>query len=121
MSLINDPRNPYSHVYTVDRLGNIVGGADIRYVNTTTDTMKKLAINVLKSGNPVWFGCDVGKPYIYIRCGLNNLANIYLNIQANSATEMLDRWTQRSLITSLHLILISAFLKLNAYCMGKVL
>ncbi|CEP18297.1 hypothetical protein [Parasitella parasitica] len=61
ISLINDPRNPYSRAYTVSRLGNIVGGGDIKYVNTTIATMKKLAIDVLKSGNPVWFGCDVGQ------------------------------------------------------------
>ncbi|KAL9542405.1 hypothetical protein MBANPS3_008636 [Mucor bainieri] len=61
MSLINDPRNTYSRAYTVARLGNIVGGGDIKYVNTTIATMKKLAVDVLKSGNPVWFGCDVGQ------------------------------------------------------------
>jgi bleomycin hydrolase len=61
MSLINDPRNPTDTLYTVDRLGNVVGGGPIRYVNTTAGTLKKLAINVLKSGRPVWFGCDVGR------------------------------------------------------------
>lgn len=61
MSLINDPRNPYNRAYTVARLGNIVGGDDIKYINTTTSVMKKLAVDVLKSGNPVWFGCDVGQ------------------------------------------------------------
>jgi bleomycin hydrolase len=61
MSLINDPRNPINKLYTVDRLGNIVGGKPIRYVNTLSETQKQLAINVLKSGRPVWFGCDVGQ------------------------------------------------------------
>ncbi|KAI7849864.1 peptidase C1B, bleomycin hydrolase [Circinella umbellata] len=61
LSLINDPRNPYEKLYTVSRLGNIVGGGPIRYVNTQAETLKKLAINVLKSGRPVWFGCDVGQ------------------------------------------------------------
>ncbi|KAI7904643.1 peptidase C1B, bleomycin hydrolase [Cokeromyces recurvatus] len=61
MSLINDPRNAYSRVYTVARLGNVVDGGEIKYVNTTINIMKKLAIDVLKSGNPVWFGCDVGQ------------------------------------------------------------
>ncbi|KAI8640895.1 peptidase C1B, bleomycin hydrolase [Parasitella parasitica] len=61
MSLINDPRNPINRLYTVDRLGNIVGGKPIRYVNTTSEAQKQLAINVLKSGRPVWFGCDVGQ------------------------------------------------------------
>lgn len=66
MSLINDPRNDYNQAYTVDRLGNIVGGDDIKYVNTKISTMKKLAIDVLKSGHPVWFGCDVGKVSSYL-------------------------------------------------------
>ncbi|KAL1936715.1 hypothetical protein VTP01DRAFT_849 [Rhizomucor pusillus] len=61
MSLLNDPRNEFEKLYTVDRLGNVVGGIPIRYVNTDINTIKKLAINVLKSGNPVWFGCDVGQ------------------------------------------------------------
>jgi bleomycin hydrolase len=63
MSLINDPRNEYNQVYTIDRLGNIVGGVDIKHVNTTIATLKKLAVDALKSGNPVWFGCDVGKVF----------------------------------------------------------
>jgi aminopeptidase C len=33
--------------------------------------MKKLAIDVLKSGNPVWFGCDVGKAYIFFLYSLD--------------------------------------------------
>ncbi|KAF7721139.1 hypothetical protein EC973_005362 [Apophysomyces ossiformis] len=61
LSLINDPRNPTSRLYTVDRLGNVVGGSPIRYVNVDISTIKQLAINVLKSGTPVWFGCDVGQ------------------------------------------------------------
>ncbi|KAI9357500.1 peptidase C1B, bleomycin hydrolase [Pilaira anomala] len=61
LSLINDPRNPINALYTVDRLGNVVGGKPIRYVNTSSDVQKQLAVNVLKSGNPVWFGCDVGQ------------------------------------------------------------
>lgn len=66
MSLLNDPRNEYGKLYTVDRLGNVIGGLPIRYVNTDIHTIKKLAVNVLKSGNPVWFGCDVGKSFLEI-------------------------------------------------------
>jgi bleomycin hydrolase len=47
VSLINDPRNDYSKLYTVDRLGNVVGGLDIRYLNTSAKNLKKLAIAVL--------------------------------------------------------------------------
>ena len=33
ISLINDPRNEYYKLYTVDYLGNVVGGSDVRYIN----------------------------------------------------------------------------------------
>lgn len=36
-SLINDPRNPYNRLLTVERLGNVVGGRGIRYVNVDMD------------------------------------------------------------------------------------
>lgn len=32
-SLINDPRNEYNQLLTVDRLGNVVGGRGVTYVN----------------------------------------------------------------------------------------
>jgi bleomycin hydrolase len=32
-SLVNDPRNPYGRLLTVDRLGNVVNGRPITYVN----------------------------------------------------------------------------------------
>ncbi|ORZ25331.1 peptidase C1B, bleomycin hydrolase [Absidia repens] len=61
LSLINDPRNAYNKLYTVDRLGNVVGGHPVQYINVDISIMKHLAIKVLKSGKPVWFGCDVTK------------------------------------------------------------
>ncbi|KAF9449174.1 peptidase C1B, bleomycin hydrolase [Macrolepiota fuliginosa MF-IS2] len=60
-SLINDPRNEYSKLYTVDKLGNIWGGRPILYVNTEIETMKSTVIKMIKAGQPVFFGCDVGK------------------------------------------------------------
>lgn len=60
-SLINDPRNDYSKLYTVDKLGNIWGGRPVLYVNTEIDIMKKAVIKMIKAGYPVFFGCDVGK------------------------------------------------------------
>jgi bleomycin hydrolase len=32
-SLINDPRNPYNRLLTIDRLGNVIGGRPITYIN----------------------------------------------------------------------------------------
>ena len=60
-SLVNDPRNPYMSLLTVSRLGNVVGGRPITYVNVDMKTMKRAAISMLRSGIPVFFGSDVGK------------------------------------------------------------
>ena len=60
-SLVNDPRNAYGKLLTVDRLGNVFGGRPITYVNVDIDTMKKATISMLKAGLPAFFGSDVGK------------------------------------------------------------
>ena len=60
-SLVNDPRNPYMQLLTVDRLGNVVNGRDVTYVNVDMPTMKAAAVAMLKAGLPVFFGSDVGK------------------------------------------------------------
>ncbi|KAJ7287639.1 peptidase C1B, bleomycin hydrolase [Mycena rebaudengoi] len=60
-SLINDPRNEYSKLYTVDKLGNVFGGRPILYVNTEIENMKATVVKMIKAGVPVFFGCDVGK------------------------------------------------------------
>jgi bleomycin hydrolase len=36
-SLVNDPRNPYDRLLTVSRLGNVVGGRPVTYVNVDMD------------------------------------------------------------------------------------
>jgi bleomycin hydrolase len=61
VSLINDPRNEYFKTYTVDKLGNMVGGAAVRYLNVPIDFIKRATRTTLEAGKPVWFGCDVGK------------------------------------------------------------
>ncbi len=63
--LVNDPRpsNPYGRTYTVKRLGNIVGGEIVRYLNVDIEIMKKMAVKSLQAGEPVWMGCDVGQQF----------------------------------------------------------
>ena len=39
-SLVNDPRNSYNQHLSVDRLGNVVGGRPVTYVNVDMKTMK---------------------------------------------------------------------------------
>ncbi|AHI56784.1 aminopeptidase C [Listeria ivanovii] len=61
--LINAPTKdkPFNQVFTVDYLGNIVGGAPIRYLNVEMDVLKKAAAKQIQNGETVWFGCDVGQ------------------------------------------------------------
>lgn len=63
ISLINAPTKdkPYMHSYTVKYLGNVKGGIPVRYVNLPIEELKKAAIAQMQDGEPVWFGCDVGK------------------------------------------------------------
>ncbi|QBM90993.1 bleomycin hydrolase [Metschnikowia aff. pulcherrima] len=60
-SLINDPRNEFEKLYTVDRLNNVAGGKPIEYVNLKLSAIKKTAIAMLKNNEPIFFGSDVGK------------------------------------------------------------
>src|SRR5579884_2705017 len=61
--LVNDPRptSPYNRTFTVEYLGNVVGGAIVTYLNVDIQTMKSIAQRTIEDGEPVWFGCDVGK------------------------------------------------------------
>lgn len=54
---------PLNTLYTVNYLGNVVGGRDTCYLNVDLDTMKRAAIAQIKDERPVWFGCDVGKSF----------------------------------------------------------
>ena len=61
--LVHDPRpaNPAGKTYTVDFLGNVVGGGIVKYLNIGTELMKEVAMRSILDGEPVWMGCDVGK------------------------------------------------------------
>jgi bleomycin hydrolase len=61
--LVHDPRetSPFGRTFTVEYLGNVVGGGMVKYLNVEMGLMKDLAMRALTGGEPVWFGCDVGK------------------------------------------------------------
>ncbi len=64
VALVNDPRpgSPYGRTYTVEYLGNVVGGEPVRYLNVEVEVMKEQAKrSIVERGEPVWMGCDVGK------------------------------------------------------------
>ncbi|MCZ6507016.1 MAG: C1 family peptidase [Acidobacteria bacterium] len=61
--LVHDPRetSPFGRTFTVQHLGNVVGGEAVKYLNVEIDLMKEIAMRTIMDGEPVWFGCDVGK------------------------------------------------------------
>jgi len=61
--LVNDPRStsPYGRTFTVEYLGNVVGGGIVKYLNVEIDLMKQVARKTIEGGEPVWFGCDTSK------------------------------------------------------------
>ncbi|QYN59017.1 aminopeptidase C [Lactobacillus panisapium] len=63
VSIINSPTDdkPYHKVFSVEYLGNVVGGRQVRHLNLTVNEMKDLIIKQLKAGEVVWFGSNVGK------------------------------------------------------------
>ena len=63
VSLINAPTadKPYHKTYTVKLLGNVVEGRPVKYLNLPVEDLKAAAIAQMQDGQPVWFGCDVGK------------------------------------------------------------
>lgn len=63
--LVTDPRptNRYNQAYTVDCLGNVVGGRKVIYNNQPVELLAELCAKSIKSNEPVWFGCQVSKRF----------------------------------------------------------
>jgi len=63
ISIIHAPTQdkPFEKTYTVKYLGNVMGPRQIHYLNLPISTLKELSMKQLDDGEPVWFGCDVGK------------------------------------------------------------
>ena len=62
VSLINAPTKskPFNKTYTVEYLGNVVGGKEVTHLNVSMERMKELILAQLKDNRIVWFGSDVG-------------------------------------------------------------
>ena len=63
VSIIHAPTSdkPFDKTYTVQYLGNVVGGAPVLYLNLDIADFKEAVIAQMKDGNIVWFGSDCGK------------------------------------------------------------
>ncbi len=63
VSIVHAPTadKPFDKLYTVQYLGNVVGGAPVRHLNLELGEFKKLVAEQIKDGEIVWFGSDCGK------------------------------------------------------------
>ena len=96
ISIIQAPTadKEYYKTYTIDMLGNVVGGRQIKHLNLPMQDLKDLAIKQLQAGESVWFGSDVIK-YSETKLGImalntfdfDKLFNVDLNM---SKADMLD-------------------------------
>ncbi|MFA7417118.1 MAG: C1 family peptidase [Acholeplasma sp.] len=61
VSIINSPTSDKSFMksYTIDYLGNVIGGRSIKHLNLEMDRLVELTVNQLKDKEIVWFGSDV--------------------------------------------------------------
>ena len=81
--LVHDPRptSPRGRTFTVDYLGNVVGAPPVIYLNVDMATLKDITLRTLQEGEPVWFGCDVGKmmsnDYAIWDAALYDLPSVY--------------------------------------------
>ena len=58
ISLVNDPRNTYNRLLTVDHLGNVWDGRPVIYINVDISILKSACVSMLKKDLPVFFGSD---------------------------------------------------------------
>src|SRR5580698_8515279 len=81
--LVHDPRptSPAGRTFTVEYLGNVVGAPPVTYLNVDMSVIKDIAARTIEGGEPVWFGCDVGKmmsnDYAIWDAGLYDLPAVY--------------------------------------------
>lgn len=63
--IVTDPRatSVYGQAYTVEYLGNVVGGRPVLYNNQPVELLMDLVTTSLKNSEPVWFGCEVSKRF----------------------------------------------------------
>ncbi|MDR2508699.1 MAG: C1 family peptidase [Candidatus Ancillula sp.] len=74
--LVDDPREHHrkNTSISIEHLGNVLEGDKVLYLNSDTQTMKRLTVDALQGNGqleaePVWMGCDV-KPQMLRSLGL---------------------------------------------------
>ncbi|KZO98930.1 peptidase C1B, bleomycin hydrolase [Calocera viscosa TUFC12733] len=110
-SIVNDPRNKYNALFSVDRLGNVWGARPVLYVNAEIDRLKSAVVRSIRANQPVFFGCDVGKSSDrdlgIMDCGIydyENAFNITLGLTKAERMQLGESaMTHAMVITAVHL------------------
>lgn len=63
VSIIHAPTKdkPYLKTYTVQYLGNVIGGREVKYLNLEMKDLKELVLKQMLDNEVVWFGSDVAR------------------------------------------------------------
>ncbi|CAR28946.1 ZYRO0F15620p [Zygosaccharomyces rouxii] len=72
VSLINDPRHEFGSIIEIDRLGNVLGGEKVRYLNLENDTLSQLVVDCIKNNKAVFFGSHTPR-YMNKKFGIMDL------------------------------------------------
>lgn len=59
VELVDYPDHEYNHIYWNEMQDNVAGSFQTEYVNVDFKYLEQAAIDQLKDGHIVWFGCDV--------------------------------------------------------------
>ncbi len=68
MAIINDPRNEYGKIYTLDTKISVLDKGrsyTSTYFNVPMDVIKEASLRSIKDNRAVWVGCDVSKSIHY--------------------------------------------------------
>ncbi|MBW0595999.1 aminopeptidase [Mycoplasma anatis] len=63
VDIIHDPRDIYKHgsAFVLKYAYSVLNKNEVKMINVPLQELKNATIKSLEDGNPVWFGCDVGK------------------------------------------------------------
>ncbi|XP_067130032.1 bleomycin hydrolase [Centruroides vittatus] len=113
--IVNDPRpvNSYGKSYTVDCLGNMVGGRLTMYNNQPIETLIELATESIQNKEAVWFGSEVSQR-LALKVGLEDMVThnfklvfgVDINEKLNKAERLLygeSQMTHAMVITGMSL------------------
>lgn len=109
VSLINDPRHPYGKLIEIERLGNVLGGDKVVYLNVNNEVLTDLVVKRLQNNKPVFFGSHTPK-FMDRKLGIMdsqlwNLPAIKYNLKQEKASRIRygeSLMTHAMLITGCH-------------------